>query len=620
MSAAQQSTLPDARTCGGARTRVPAAVAAPSDKCRRSESRPPGRGGRSSSMAPPRPRKIRSHCRHHLQISSSSGQTNSATAHPSHFQIVAFHLPLSRPVSRASEGECGAILLHQRQEPGPLFLSLQRLWPRPGAVPETLRLGRRGREAARRRVRGRFSRAAAARRRASSFRARGRRDAARAHRVGGRDAGGPRGRGAREPSRRLRGAALGRRCHWREWRQQQHHTASRSSRSSAGRVAAAASTAGSEAEARRLVCAGASAGACTASTASTPAATPATGRRRPHPSKPPPPLSPMRFGAVVPPQPPPPAYIPPPLPPPAHHAAPPPPQQLLQPPPPLAAATAFDAMYGSDDEHDEERDAEEEEALLQAAEEAALRDAEEEAALLQAEEEAALSQAAAAAASANPAPIHASLDSNATIIDPPIASNGTEFGASSYYNHTGPIPPPPPSLPPSSSHHHPARVSFAPPPPPPPPPPPRESSTQFCGTPLIRMSVGPSGAAGMEDDDYAENAVERALGSDGCGLPKSVIDAYKGLGVHALYPWQHECLLKHGVLDGLRHLVYCTPTSGGKSLVADVLVGRSLASGRKALPRFTLQCARRGGGRSLTDALWRHAHDRKAAEAAGPRE
>ena len=36
---------------------------------------------------PPRPRKIRSHCRRHLQISSSSGQTNSATAHPSHFQI-----------------------------------------------------------------------------------------------------------------------------------------------------------------------------------------------------------------------------------------------------------------------------------------------------------------------------------------------------------------------------------------------------------------------------------------------------------------------------------------------------------------------------------------------------
>ena len=50
-----------------------------------------------------------------------------------------------------------------------------------------------------------------------------------------------------------------------------------------------------------------------------------------------------------------------------------------------------------------------------------------------------------------------------------------------------------------------------------------------------------------------------------------------------LYEWQAQALLQDGVMDG-RNLVYCAPTSGGKSLVAEILALRRLyATGKAAL-------------------------------------
>ena len=118
------------------------------------------------------------------------------------------------------------------------------------------------------------------------------------------------------------------------------------------------------------------------------------------------------------------------------------------------------------------------------------------------------------------------------------------------------------------------------------------ASASVAASPLVDASAsvevtaaaparGESRSRAAEAD--AHLSVRAALGTGGCGLHRSVVAAYEELGVHRLYPWQHACLLgTEGVLDG-RNLVYSTPTSGGKSLVADVLLCRTLQRRQKGL-------------------------------------
>eukprot|EP00899_Mesostigma_viride_P021921 jgi/Mesvir1/29730/Mv00959-RA.1 len=59
-----------------------------------------------------------------------------------------------------------------------------------------------------------------------------------------------------------------------------------------------------------------------------------------------------------------------------------------------------------------------------------------------------------------------------------------------------------------------------------------------------------------------------------CGIPERVIDAYKRhCNVSTLFPWQRAAI--ECGKDGT-NLVYCAPTSGGKSLVAEILLIRKL--------------------------------------------
>ncbi|CAM9486882.1 unnamed protein product, partial [Hapterophycus canaliculatus] len=56
----------------------------------------------------------------------------------------------------------------------------------------------------------------------------------------------------------------------------------------------------------------------------------------------------------------------------------------------------------------------------------------------------------------------------------------------------------------------------------------------------------------------------------------------RSLGIEQLYPWQARCLALPGVAEGERDLLYFAPTSGGKTMVAELLlllrvVGRPLA-------------------------------------------
>ena len=46
----------------------------------------------------------------------------------------------------------------------------------------------------------------------------------------------------------------------------------------------------------------------------------------------------------------------------------------------------------------------------------------------------------------------------------------------------------------------------------------------------------------------------------------------RSLGIDRLYPWQAECLALPGVAAGERDLLYFAPTSGGKTMVAELLM------------------------------------------------
>ncbi|KAH9219076.1 hypothetical protein DL95DRAFT_434033 [Leptodontidium sp. 2 PMI_412] len=56
------------------------------------------------------------------------------------------------------------------------------------------------------------------------------------------------------------------------------------------------------------------------------------------------------------------------------------------------------------------------------------------------------------------------------------------------------------------------------------------------------------------------------------GLPNQLTQNLASLGIKSIYPWQSECLLRSGALEGGVNLVYTAPTGGGKSLIADILM------------------------------------------------
>ncbi|KAK5990366.1 DNA polymerase theta [Cladobotryum mycophilum] len=69
------------------------------------------------------------------------------------------------------------------------------------------------------------------------------------------------------------------------------------------------------------------------------------------------------------------------------------------------------------------------------------------------------------------------------------------------------------------------------------------------------------------------------------GLPTQLVSNFASLGIKQIYPWQKNCLKGPGLLNGSKNLVYCAPTGGGKSLVADLLMLKRIMEepGTKAL-------------------------------------
>ncbi|KAF5641043.1 DNA polymerase theta subunit [Fusarium sp. NRRL 25303] len=115
--------------------------------------------------------------------------------------------------------------------------------------------------------------------------------------------------------------------------------------------------------------------------------------------------------------------------------------------------------------------------------------------------------------------------------------------------------------------------------------PPRISASR-----IVRLDerVGPS--------EYSQRRAIAATPTSSCdpelelshstyGLPQQLVDNFASLGINQIYPWQKACLKGPGLLTGEKNLVYCAPTGGGKSLVADVLMLKRILEekGKKAL-------------------------------------
>jgi DNA polymerase theta len=64
------------------------------------------------------------------------------------------------------------------------------------------------------------------------------------------------------------------------------------------------------------------------------------------------------------------------------------------------------------------------------------------------------------------------------------------------------------------------------------------------------------------------------------GISHEVCQTYEKLGLTQLHAWQSDCLFSTGVLRGT-NLVYCAPTSGGKTLVAELVLLKTVITLQK---------------------------------------
>ena len=64
------------------------------------------------------------------------------------------------------------------------------------------------------------------------------------------------------------------------------------------------------------------------------------------------------------------------------------------------------------------------------------------------------------------------------------------------------------------------------------------------------------------------------------GIPDEIKRSYERRGLKNLYPWQVECLNETGALKG-NNVVYCAPTGGGKTLVAELVLLKTACALRK---------------------------------------
>ncbi|GAB5030902.1 dna polymerase theta [Nannochloropsis oceanica] len=99
--------------------------------------------------------------------------------------------------------------------------------------------------------------------------------------------------------------------------------------------------------------------------------------------------------------------------------------------------------------------------------------------------------------------------------------------------------------------------------------------------PTSSLVVHPPAPSTSADTVQPPTPSIEALFEDVLGLPAELAQAYRRRGVAQPYNWQYQCLRIPGIVSEGRNLLYSAPTSGGKSLVADVLLLRRAIRTRK---------------------------------------
>ncbi|XP_050646077.1 helicase POLQ-like isoform X6 [Macaca thibetana thibetana] len=102
-------------------------------------------------------------------------------------------------------------------------------------------------------------------------------------------------------------------------------------------------------------------------------------------------------------------------------------------------------------------------------------------------------------------------------------------------------------------------------------------------TPVFSRSKQLKDTLLSEEINVAKKTIESSSNDLGpfYSLPSKVRDLYAQFkGIEKLYEWQHTCLTLNSVQEG-KNLIYSLPTSGGKTLVAEILMLQELLCCRK---------------------------------------
>ncbi|XP_017766865.1 PREDICTED: DNA polymerase theta-like [Eufriesea mexicana] len=65
------------------------------------------------------------------------------------------------------------------------------------------------------------------------------------------------------------------------------------------------------------------------------------------------------------------------------------------------------------------------------------------------------------------------------------------------------------------------------------------------------------------------------------GLPSNILQKYEARGITTMFAWQIECLSNHKIIEENSNLVYSAPTSAGKTLVAEIIMIKTVLERQK---------------------------------------